>query len=176
MVKATTLTDIPITAATMDAERGTSFVVMFGGTGQLMPSYFLFRFTKVDTQESTYCIGTNTGGRYGPIVVSLAETGETSPDPFDAEVQLGAGDHQMDVWEQTSSSNLFPPDADPKHSELLRSWTNEEMPDPPYVDPCVGCGGGACPYNGIIQIDGVQVGTFGPFDPCEDNTLNIILQ
>lgn len=33
----------------------------------------------------------------------------------------------------------------------------------------------ACPYDGIIQINGVQVGTFGPFDPCVDNTLNIVL-
>ena len=38
------------------------------------------------------------------------------------------------------------------------------------------CSGGSCPYDGIIQINGVQVGTFGPFDPCVDNTLNIVLQ
>lgn len=40
----------------------------------------------------------------------------------------------------------------------------------PFVaTPC----GGACPYDGIIQINGVPVDTFGPFDPCEDNTLTI---
>lgn len=51
------------------------------------------------------------------------------------------------------------------------------------VEECLGstrlteiCGSGvACPYDGIIQINGVQVGTFGPFDPCVDNTLNIVL-
>lgn len=33
---------------------------------------------------------------------------------------------------------------------------------------------GECePYDGIIQLDGVQVGTFGPFNCDEDNTLNI---
>lgn len=35
------------------------------------------------------------------------------------------------------------------------------------------CTGGSCPYDGVITIDGVPSGTFGPFDPCEDNTLNI---
>ena len=52
------------------------------------------------------------------------------------------------------------------------------------VEECLGAerineiceSGGDCPYDGIIQINGVQVGTFGPFDPCVDNTLNIVLQ
>jgi len=37
------------------------------------------------------------------------------------------------------------------------------------VPPC----GGDCPYDGIIQINGVPVDTFGPFDPCDNNTLTI---
>jgi hypothetical protein len=35
------------------------------------------------------------------------------------------------------------------------------------------CDGGACPYDGEIIVNGVNEGTFGPFDPCEDNTINI---
>ena len=35
------------------------------------------------------------------------------------------------------------------------------------------CDGGACPYDGVIIVNGVNEGTFGPFDPCEDNTINI---
>lgn len=43
----------------------------------------------------------------------------------------------------------------------------------PY-DPCADCPPGeACPYSGVVNIDGVQAATFGPFDPCENNTLNI---
>ena len=42
----------------------------------------------------------------------------------------------------------------------------------PFVaTPC----GGACPYDGIIQINGVPVDTFGPFDPCVNNTLTLNL-
>lgn len=32
-----------------------------------------------------------------------------------------------------------------------------------------------CPYTITIMLDGVQVGTAGPFDPCVNNTLNIVL-
>lgn len=43
----------------------------------------------------------------------------------------------------------------------------------PY-DPCADCGDGSdCPYSGVVNIDGIQAATFGPFDPCENNTLNI---
>lgn len=43
----------------------------------------------------------------------------------------------------------------------------------PY-DPCANCGEGEdCPYSGVITVDGVSAGTFGPFDPCVNNTLNI---
>lgn len=45
----------------------------------------------------------------------------------------------------------------------------------PY-DPCADCGDVSdCPYSGVVNIDGVQAATFGPFDPCENNTLNIVL-
>jgi hypothetical protein len=37
------------------------------------------------------------------------------------------------------------------------------------------CTGGSCPYDGEIFINGVLSGTFGPFDPCVPNTLNIVL-
>lgn len=41
----------------------------------------------------------------------------------------------------------------------------------PYVIPS----GGSCPYDVAIFLDGTQVGTAGPFDPCVNNTLNIVM-
>jgi hypothetical protein len=49
------------------------------------------------------------------------------------------------------------------------------------VEGCLGserlaeiCGGGVgCPYDGVIVVNGVPSGTFGPFDPCEDNELTV---
>lgn len=37
------------------------------------------------------------------------------------------------------------------------------------------CTGADCPYDGIIQVNGVPVDTFGPFDPCVNNTLTLNL-
>lgn len=157
----------------MDISRSSTSTFLYGGRSLLSPSYFLLRWTRIDTDTPTYCICTNIGNEDGPILLEVTETGNTTPDPFDAEVQLASGNHQLDVWEQTSDTNLFPPNETPDFSELV-NVSPADLPAPPYVDPCLGCGGGSdCPYDGEIIVNGVNEGTFGPFDPCEDNTINI---
>lgn len=213
----------------MDIERSSTFTILEGGRSLLTPSYFLLRWTYITTNTPTYCICTNIGNDDGPILLQVTETGAVTPDPFTGEVQLASGDHQLEVWEQTSSTNLFPPDTAAEFSELVRV-ADSAIPVPPPVNPCLGCGdptcdpftitvngdaydevadpcgdtldipiydsdgtlvattivggqvrvddlpcAGGCDYDGIVNINGVQVATFGPFDPCVDNTVNINL-
>lgn len=58
--------------------------------------------------------------------------------------------------------------------------TIEVIGEPACFDNCFGgytppTPAGECPYDIVIMLDGVQVGTAGPFDPCVANTLNIIM-
>ena len=159
----------------MDIQRGTSFRVLYGGRSLLTPSFFLMRWTKVDTDVSTYCIATNDGSTAGPVVLTVVEMGTTTPDPFTGQVQLGDGDQFLEVWEQTSAVNLFPPDTDPEWSELVRVWSDTDMPDPDPVDPCDGCPGGGCLVDIVFNYDGAEVARVDDVDPCEANTINLTL-
>lgn len=138
----------------MDIARSSRFTILYGGRSLLSPSYFLLRWTRIDTDTPTYCICTNIGNEDGPILLEVTETGAVTPDPFDAEVQLASGNHQLDVWEQTSDTNLFPPNETPDFSELV-NVSPADLPAPPYVDPCLGCGDGPCVLCDVV----------GPADP-----------
>lgn len=144
----------------MDIEKGTTHTILYGGRSLLTPSYFLLRWTQKLTGTNTsvtYCIVENTGNTQGPILLEFLETGTSTADPFDAEVQLPVGDNFLEVWEQTSDTNLFPPDTDPAYSELTRVYGAQATPPPP-VDPCLGCEGVTCP-DATVEINGVEVVT-----------------
>lgn len=156
----------------MDVTRSSTFTILYGGRSLLSPSHFLLRWTRKQTNEATYCICLNTGNDDGPILLEVTETGAVTPDPFDAEVQLASRDYFLEVWEQTSSTNLFPPDTEPDFAELVRV-ANSPLPPPTPVDPCTGCPGGEdCPVDVIVTVNGVAGPSF-ELDPCEDNTINI---
>ena len=127
----------------MDISRSSTFTILYGGRSLLTPSYFLLRWTWINNDTPTYCICTNVGNDAGPILLQVTETGAVTPDPFSAEVQLGSGDHFLEVWEQDDPSNLFPPDAEADYSELVRV-ADSALPPPDPVDPCLGCGDDLC--------------------------------
>lgn len=140
----------------MDIERSSTFTILYAGRSLLTPSYFLLRWTNKDTKVSTYCICTNSGNDAGPILLQVTETGAVTPDPFDAEVQLASVNYQLEVWEQTSDSNLFPPETTAEYSELV-DVKAAATPTPPPVDPCLGCGGGGDLCTQVTAADPSEV-------------------
>lgn len=139
----------------MDVSRSSSFTILYGGRSLLSPSYYLLRWTRKLTDVATYCICVNTGNEAGPILLEVTETGATIADPFDAEVQLASRDYFLEVWEQTSSTNLFPPDTEPDFAELVRV-ANSPLPPPTPVDPCTGCPGVICD-DATVELNGIEV-------------------
>lgn len=139
----------------MDIRRGSTFTILYSGVSLLSPSFFLLRWTRKQTNVATHCICTNIGNDDGPILLQVTETGAVTPDPFDAEVQLASRDHFLEVWEQTSSTNLFPPDTAPEFSELVRV-ADSSLPPPTPVDPCLGCPGVVC-EDATVELNGIEV-------------------
>jgi hypothetical protein len=93
-----------------------------------------------------------------------------SPDPQDAEVTLSPGQWNLYVYEQTTTSLNWTL-ADRLVFEQLIEVVGAAIPPPDPTNPCGG--GGDCPYDGVINVNGVPSGTFGPFDPCDDNELTV---
>ena len=61
---------------------------------------------------------------------------------------------------------------------LLESWATIKpaMTVEQLADATADLGGVSTMYDGVIQLDGVEVDTFGPFDASINNTLTIVLQ
>lgn len=163
----------------MDIERASANSILQPGRQTPGLGTFMLCFTKVDTEATTVCLVDNEGEAEGPLLFTFTETGATAAVPLSGEVQLSAGDWYLIVYEQTSTTNLNPSLADREvWRETVRVSNDAGAADPAPYDPCDFCDCGDasdCPYSGVVNIDGVQAATFGPFDPCENNTLNIVL-
>lgn len=161
----------------MDIERAAARTIFQPGRQTPGLGYFLLAWEKVDTGAITVCLTQNTGNAEGPLLLPFEETGSDAPVALSGEVQLSEGDWTLTVYEQASSTNLNPSLADRTvWDELVRVSNAAGASDPAPYDPCDYCDCGeseACPYSGVVNIDGVQAATFGPFDPCVNNTLNI---
>jgi hypothetical protein len=75
------------------------------------PVYYLFEFENDQTHVKSYCIPTDTSTEtesYNRF--SIEDT--ASPVPLNGEVELTAGNYTYRVYEQTSSTNLNPANAD----------------------------------------------------------------
>lgn len=61
---------------------------------------------------------------------------------------------------------------------LAESWATIKpaMTVEQLADATADLGGVSTMYDGVIQLDGVEVDTFGPFDASINNTLTIVLQ
>ena len=99
----------------MDFERAS--VNRFIVPGRELQANYLCVFTRVEDGTVKKCITTNTGSESGPLLLEVEE--KASPVALDAEVELMAGDWNLEVYEQASSSNLTP-SGTAKHSEQIR--------------------------------------------------------
>ena len=159
----------------MDIERAQENVILQPGRQTPGLGTFMLVFTKVDTGAITLCLVDNEGDAEGPLLLRFDETGGTTALPLNSEVQLSEGDWHLQVYEQASTTNLNPSLATRfVWKEDVRVSNAAGAPDPSAYDPCDYCDEGeGCHYSGVVNIDGVQAATFGPFDPCVNNTLNI---
>lgn len=122
----------------MDIELGSRFRLFQPGRKTLSPSYFLCVFWDESNGMTRPCIAQTIGDTLGPIVLELTEMG--SPNYEDAEVELYAGDWQLTVYEQTSSTNYDPALSGREvWSELVRVNVPATPPAPrePYDGPIV---------------------------------------
>jgi len=128
----------------MDIELGSRFRLFQTGRATLSPSYFLCVFWDEGNGMTRPCLAQTIGDALGPIVLELTEMG--SPNYEDAEVELYAGDWQLTVYEQTSSTNYDPALSGREvWSELVRV----NVPDTPQAP--------RQPYNGPIVPDANRV-------------------
>jgi len=122
----------------MDIELGSRFRLFQPGRATLTPSYFLCVFWDESNNMTRPCLAQTIGDTLGPIVLELTEMG--SPNYEDAEVELYAGDWQLTVYEQTSSTNYDPALSGREvWSELVRVNEPDTPPAPrqPYNGPIV---------------------------------------
>lgn len=162
----------------MDVER--SAVNRLFQPGRATPGLgrFLLSFEKVDTGATTICLVQNSGVAGGPLILEFEETGGTAAVPLAGEVQLSAGDWELTVYEQSSSTNLNPSLANvTRWSELVRVSNDAGASDPVPYDPCDYCdcgdpGEGCTDMDITVNVNGAFVETVS-IDPCVTNTLNI---
>ena len=158
------------TATLMRIERGAANTFTLAARPTVSPSNWLLRFVHA-TEEGVYqlCIADAIANTGRPVQLTFTEV-SASPDPQDAEVTLSPGQWNLYVYEQTTTLLNWTL-ADRLVYEQLIEVVGAAIPPPDPTNPCGG--GGDCPYDGEIIVNGVAAGTFGPFDPCEDNTVNI---
>lgn len=120
----------------MDIERGT--VSTFLIPAREMETHYLCVFhSKEDRSNYQYCIATNEGNASGPLMIGISET--DNAEALDSEVTLGAGDWDLTVYGQNSSTNLDP-EATTRfvHSEMV-SVVSDSDDAPVYPpNPCAG--------------------------------------
>lgn len=165
-----------LTTAAMDIERDSTNTVFQPGRPTPGLGVFLLAFTKVDSGEFTACTTANTGGALGPLLLEFTETGDDAATALDGEVQLTGGDWQLVVYEQSSTTNLNPSLANVERwRELVRVADNGVTTAPVY-DPCDYCdtGVGCNTMDITVNVNGTFVETV-TIDPCEANTLNIVM-
>lgn len=159
----------------MDVERAAANRMFQPGRATPGLGRFLLSFEKVDTGATTVCLVQNSGVAGGPLILEFEETGATTAVPLAGEVQLSAGDWELTVYEQSSTTNLNPSLANvTRWSELVRVSNAAGASDPAPYDPCDYCDGGVgCTDMDItVNVNGAFVQTVS-IDPCVTNTLNI---
>ena len=128
----------------MDIELGSQFTLFQAARPTLDPSYFLCVFWDESNNMTRPCIAQSTGDALGPLVLTLTEM--ASPAYEDAEVELYAGDWQLTVYEQTSSTNYDPAQSGREVWSALVRVNNPATPPAPRE-----------PYDGPIVPDADRV-------------------
>lgn len=87
--------------------------------GVLISPYYLFEFIKDDNKSKNYCIGVDTSTnkvRHNLCVI----TDDSSPNALNGEVNLVEGFYTVNIYEQSSSSNLSPTGLTKVETKVLR--------------------------------------------------------
>ena len=88
----------------MNVERGGDNTVLVTARQVSGETHYLLVFTREDNQGVAKCIATNSAGTGGPLLLTFTET--DNPTATAGEVELAAGQYQLVIYSQGSSTNL----------------------------------------------------------------------
>lgn len=150
----------------MNIERGATNTLLVPGRD--LQTHYLLVFQRVEKPDLyQYSVTVNSGQDAGPLLLEVEEKDNASA--TDSEVTLGAGDWDLIVYGQNSSTNLDPASTVREiHRERVR--VTSVSTTPPVYPPS---GGGSCLIDIPIYVDSVLVSTQTNVDPCVNNSLTI---
>lgn len=145
-------------------------------TGEIPPGagdYYLLDFYCAGTGLHVYCVCADVNASAArPVELVIIETGNTSPVPLSGQVRLlPIGEWKLTVYQQASSTNLDPEDADALLYNDVVNVSGEDA-GTEYTGQLPG---GACPMTVTVTVDGVLEETLLNVDPCVANTVNIAI-
>ena len=156
----------------MRFERGASNTFTIPARPTTSPSNWLLRFVKVDGGLEVLCIADAYAVTGMPVQLTFTEV-DSAPSATDGEVTLSLGQWKLYVYEQASASNLNFTLATRSPFDTLVEVVGAAVPDPPPTNPCAG--GGDCPFDITVSVNGVEQTPIEDVDPCVNNTLNITI-
>lgn len=145
-------------------------------TGEIPPGsgdYYLLDFYCQGTGLHVYCVCADVNASAArPVELVLTETGDIAAVPTSGEVRLlPVGEWTLTVYQQASSTNLDPENAD----ALLYNDVVSVSGDDAGTEYTGQLPGGSCPMTVRVTVDGNLEQTIAGVDPCVNNTVNIAI-
>lgn len=185
----------------MNIERGISNTMIVAA--REVETHYLLVFVSVDTGGSVRCVVENEAAASGPLLLTFTET--DSPTATDGEVTLAPGDWKLTIYGQNSATNIdttlvsrtvwselitvsgdyvAPPTGDgclTLVEQIEQTGAQgtvdaiDEAGETAAVQALICDTSGSCPMTVTVTVNGTLEETLVDVDPCEDNTVNIVL-